>query len=33
KIFGMKYKPKKRTKRMWGHREKYTEIKIISVEG
>lgn len=33
KIFGMKYKAKKRTKRTWGHREKYTEIKIVAVEG
>ena len=33
KIFGMKYKAKKRTKRTWGHREPYTEIKIVTVEG
>lgn len=28
KIFGMKYKAKKRTKRTWGHQEPYTEVKI-----
>ena len=28
KIYGMKYKAKKRTKRTWGHQEPYTEIKI-----
>jgi large subunit ribosomal protein L21 len=33
KIFGMKYKAKKRNKRFWGHQEPYTEIKITSVEG
>jgi large subunit ribosomal protein L21 len=33
KIFGMKYKSKKRTKRTWGHREPYTEVKIVQVEG
>jgi len=33
KIHGMKYKAKKRTKRTWGHREQYTEIKIVGVEG
>lgn len=32
KIFGMKYKPKKRTKRFWGHQEPYTEVKIVAVE-
>nr|CAG8528810.1 11832_t:CDS:2 [Entrophospora candida] len=32
KIFGMKYKAKKRTKRTWGHREQYTEIKIVAIE-
>jgi len=33
KIHGMKYKSKKRTKRVWGHREPYTLIKIVAVEG
>ena len=33
KIHGMKYKPKKRTKRTWGFREQYTEVKIVAVEG
>ena len=32
KIHGMKYKEKKRWKKYWTHRERYTEIKIISVE-
>ena len=32
KIHGMKYKPKKRTKRKWGFREQYTEIKIVAME-
>ncbi|RHZ35565.1 bL21 family ribosomal protein [endosymbiont GvMRE of Glomus versiforme] len=31
-IFGMKYKAKKRTKRTWGHRARFTLIKIIRVE-
>ena len=29
KIFGMKYKAKKRTKRTWGHQEPYTEVRIV----
>jgi len=33
KIVGMKYKPKKRTKRKWGFRTQYTEVKIVWVEG
>ena len=33
KIHGMKYKSKKRTKRTWGHREPYTEVKILRMEG
>ena len=32
KIMGMKYKPKKRTKKQWGFRARYTEIKIVAVE-
>jgi len=32
KIYGMKYKSKKRTKRAWGHQEPYTEIQIISMK-
>ncbi len=32
KIYGMKYKAKKRWKKFWGHREPYTEIKIVSIE-
>ncbi|CAI2167669.1 18438_t:CDS:2 [Funneliformis geosporum] len=30
KIFGMKYKSKKRTKRVWGHQEAHTLIKIVA---
>lgn len=33
KIVGMKYKPKKRTKRKWGFRAQYTEVKVVGVEG
>jgi len=29
KIFGMKYKAKKRTKTFWGHQEPYTRIKNL----
>ena len=32
KIFGLKYKAKKRTKRTWGHRTKHTIIEIVAVE-
>jgi len=32
KIVGMRYKPKKRTKRKWGFRAQYTEAKIVGVE-
>jgi len=28
KIIGMKYKAKKRNRKKWGHREKYTLVKI-----
>ena len=31
KIFGMKYKSKKRFKRFWGHQEPYTEVKNLKV--
>ena len=31
KIFGMKYKSKKRTKIFWGHQEPYTEVKNLKV--
>jgi len=32
KIVGMRYKPKKRTKRKWGFRAQYTEAKVVAVE-
>jgi ribosomal protein L21 len=32
KITGMKYKAKKRTKKKWGFRAQYTEVKITAIE-
>jgi large subunit ribosomal protein L21 len=31
KIHGMKYKPKARTRRHWGHRQHYTTIEITGI--
>jgi large subunit ribosomal protein L21 len=31
KIRGMKYKPKARTRRHWGHRQHYTTIEITGI--
>ena len=33
KIVAMKYKAKKRTKKKWGFRAQYTEVKITAIEG
>ncbi len=31
KIHGFKYSPKARTRRAWGHRQKYSQVEIISI--